>query len=160
MEKKLSLESEIIKNLDAAIVLVRSDDSTIFYTNPAFNQMFGYDLNELAGKNIALLFASTDLDHAGSGNQIIEKLNKRAIWRGEIRSIKKDGTIFWCHSKVSEFHHPEFGRVNIIGHTDISKRKQAEEALIHSNGLMRLVIEHNRSAIAVHDRDLKYLFVS
>jgi PAS domain S-box-containing protein len=43
---------------------------------------------------------------------------------------------------------------------NITGRKQAEEELIHSNDLMRFIIEHNRSAIAVHDRDLKYLFVS
>ena len=44
--------------------------------------------------------------------------------------------------------------------TDITARKRAEEALVHSHDLMRYIIEHNRSAVAVHDRDLKYLYVS
>ena len=44
--------------------------------------------------------------------------------------------------------------------TDITARKLAEEALIHSHDLMRYIIEHNRSAVAVHDRDLHYLYVS
>jgi PAS domain S-box-containing protein len=43
---------------------------------------------------------------------------------------------------------------------DITERKRAEQALTHSRDLMRYIIEHNRSAVAVHDRDLKYLFVS
>jgi two-component system cell cycle sensor histidine kinase/response regulator CckA len=43
---------------------------------------------------------------------------------------------------------------------DTTERKRAEDALTHSHDLMRYVIEHNRSAIAVHDRDLKYVYVS
>lgn len=42
----------------------------------------------------------------------------------------------------------------------IMERKMAEEQLVHSRDLMRYIIEHNRSAVAVHDRDLKYLYVS
>ena len=43
---------------------------------------------------------------------------------------------------------------------DITERKRAEQALTHSRDLMRYIIEHNRSAVAVHDRGLKYLYVS
>ncbi|TVQ11104.1 MAG: PAS domain S-box protein [Bacteroidetes bacterium] len=45
--------------------------------------------------------------------------------------------------------------------------KKTEEALItsakklkHSHDLMNYIIKHNRSAVAVHDRDLKYIYVS
>ncbi|MFH1008941.1 MAG: ATP-binding protein [Candidatus Latescibacterota bacterium] len=41
-----------------------------------------------------------------------------------------------------------------------AERKQAEEKLIHSHGLMQYIISHAQSAIAVHDRELKYLYVS
>jgi len=44
--------------------------------------------------------------------------------------------------------------------TDITARKQVELALVHSHDLMRYVIEHNLGAVAVHDRDLRYLYVS
>lgn len=40
------------------------------------------------------------------------------------------------------------------------QRRQAVRALTHSHDLMRYIIEHSRSAIAVHDRDLKYIYVS
>ena len=43
---------------------------------------------------------------------------------------------------------------------DISERKRAQEAVIHSRDLMRYVIEHTRSAVAVHDRDMRYIYVS
>lgn len=39
--------------------------------------------------------------------------------------------------------------------------EQARTAeLLHSRDLMRYVIEHTRSAVAIHDRDLKYIYVS
>ncbi|MCP4718005.1 MAG: PAS domain S-box protein [Desulfobacteraceae bacterium] len=41
-----------------------------------------------------------------------------------------------------------------------SNRKRMEEQLIHSQDLMDYIISHARSAIAVHDRDLKYIYVS
>ncbi|MHB1154353.1 MAG: HD domain-containing phosphohydrolase [Eubacteriales bacterium] len=43
---------------------------------------------------------------------------------------------------------------------DITERKKIEETLVHAHDLMSYIIEHNRSAVAVHDRDLKYLYVS
>lgn len=43
---------------------------------------------------------------------------------------------------------------------DVTEQKKAERALVHSHDLMRYIIEHNRGAVAVHDKDLKYLYVS
>ncbi len=40
------------------------------------------------------------------------------------------------------------------------REKEKEAALAHSRGLMQYVIEHMSSAVAVHDRDLRYIFVS
>jgi PAS domain S-box-containing protein len=40
------------------------------------------------------------------------------------------------------------------------ERKRTEAALLHSDALMRYIVEHNRSAIAVFDREMRYLFFS
>ena len=44
----------------------------------------------------------------------------------------------------------------------VEKLEQMEmkNELMHSRDLMRYIIEHNRSAVAVHDRELNYLYVS
>ncbi len=44
--------------------------------------------------------------------------------------------------------------------SDITERKQAEEKIAHFHDLMQYIIEHNNSAVAVHDRDLRYIYVS
>ncbi len=46
-----------------------------------------------------------------------------------------------------------------IGH-DITERKRAEEAVRASEELMRYIVKHDPSAIAVLDRDMRYVFVS
>jgi len=43
---------------------------------------------------------------------------------------------------------------------DITERKQSEKELAHSHDLMRYIIEHANSAVAVHDRKLRYIYVS
>ncbi|MFW5851894.1 MAG: PAS domain S-box protein, partial [Bacteroidota bacterium] len=40
------------------------------------------------------------------------------------------------------------------------RAEEGERALQHSHDLMQYIIEHNRSAIAVHDKDYKYIYVS
>jgi len=40
------------------------------------------------------------------------------------------------------------------------KEKEHKEALLHSHNLMSYIIEHNQSAVAVHDKNLKYIYVS
>jgi diguanylate cyclase len=43
---------------------------------------------------------------------------------------------------------------------DISERKNMETKLLHSHNLMRYIIEHSNGAIAVHDKEMKYIYVS
>ncbi len=43
---------------------------------------------------------------------------------------------------------------------DITERKRAEEMLRHSYDLFQYIVEHMRSAVAVHDRNLNYIYVS
>ena len=43
---------------------------------------------------------------------------------------------------------------------DITALKKTEVNLAHSHDLMRYIIEHANSAVAVHDRELRYVYVS
>lgn len=44
--------------------------------------------------------------------------------------------------------------------TILEERKNAEAEVSYMNDLLRYIIEHNRSAVAVHDKDLNYRYVS
>ena len=78
----------------------------------------------------------------------------------ELRMVKKDGTAFWAHLEATAAQNETGAPVCRVVLSDITGRKRAEQELTHSHDLMRYIIEHNRSAVAVYDRDLKYLYVS
>ncbi|MGI2335866.1 MAG: PAS domain S-box protein [Dehalogenimonas sp.] len=51
--------------------------------------------------------------------------------------------------------------IGIVGiSVDITERKQAEISLEHAHDLLRYVIEHTQAGVAIHDRDLNYIYVS
>jgi len=128
-EEKLRLHSLLLTNMDEGVYLIRASDGIIVYTNPALERMFGYDPGEMIGKHVSIVNAPTQRSPEKRAKEIIKVLNKIGKWEGEVNNIKKDGTSFWCYAIVSTFEHYEYGPVWISVHTDITERKQAEEAL-------------------------------
>ncbi len=74
---------------------------------------------------------------------------------------RADGTVTWTRWECCPWYEADGTVGGIILSTEVvTDRVQAELALKHSHDLMRYIIEHNRSAVAVHDRDLRYIYVS
>ena len=79
----------------------------------------------------------------------------------EYRIVTKDGGVHWVDDRTVVERDVAGQIISYQGIIiDINDRKRAEAALDHSHRLMRYIIEHNRSAIAVHDRDMRYVYVS
>jgi PAS domain S-box-containing protein len=79
----------------------------------------------------------------------------------ELKTLRKDGSNGWMWVFGKTILDENGIKVGLMGAAqDITDRKKAEEALVHSHDLMRYVIENNNGAIAIHDKDLKYIYVS
>ncbi|KKL85227.1 hypothetical protein LCGC14_1956840, partial [marine sediment metagenome] len=128
-EAKLQLQSKIIENMSEGIYLIKLDNGTIVFTNPAFEEMFGYNSDEIISKNIAIVNAPTDKTPEETREEIMGILKDTGEWHGEVLNVKKDGTPFWCYANVSLFDHPEYGKTIISVHTDITERKKIEQEL-------------------------------
>lgn len=129
IEQTLRLYEEIIKNMTEGVCLMRLSDRSIVYTNPKFEKMFDYDTGEMIGKDIIIINAPTEKSPEEKAIEITGIINRKGEWYGEIENIKKDGTHFWCYASCSVFDHNEYGKVIVSVHTDITKRKNAEEKL-------------------------------
>jgi diguanylate cyclase (GGDEF)-like protein/PAS domain S-box-containing protein len=140
-EEVLHFHSNILNNIAEGVQLTRASDSTIVYTNPQFERLFGYQSGELLGKQVTIINAPGDKTPEEMANAIIIELARTGVWRGEIQNIKKDGTIFWCYANVSMFEHPKFGQVYVSLHKDITERKQIEKALQESELEFRTLAE-------------------
>ena len=129
IEQTLRLHGELMKNMSEGVYLISTRDRKIVYTNPKFENMFGYEPGEMLGKDVMIVNAPTEKNPEEVAKEIIEILNRTGEWYGEIKNIKKDGTHFWCHATCSMFDHAEYGKVIIAIHTDITERKNADEKL-------------------------------
>ncbi len=150
-EEALRLQSEMMKNMAEAVYLVRASDGVIVYTNPAFERLFGYGPGEMVGNHVSLVNAPTDRNPQETAKEIMAALDKTGLWSGEVYNIKKDGTHLWCYANVSTFDHREHGSVCVAYHTDITERKQAEEALRESEERFRHMFEAAFEGVAIHE---------
>ncbi len=128
-EEEIRLQSEIIENMSEGVFLIKLDDGTIVFTNPALDELFGYNPRELSGKNVAIVNASTDKTPEETREEIKGILKDTGEWHGEVLNVKKDGTLFWCYANISLFDHPEHGMVFVSVNTDITERILYEKHL-------------------------------
>ncbi|KKL14632.1 hypothetical protein LCGC14_2513710, partial [marine sediment metagenome] len=140
--------------------LIKLDDGTIVFTNPTFEEMFGYNPGEMIGKNVASVNAPTDKTPEETREEIMGILEDTGEWHGEVLNVKKDGTPFWCYANVSPFDHPEYGTVIVSVHTDITERKKIELELKESEHQYRTTINFLGDPIYVIDKDYKIILVN
>lgn len=126
-ENALELQAVITRNMAEGICVVRADNGLIVYANRKFEQMFGYNPDELTGQHVSIVNYGTEVVSPEAVNQTIRAAvlaNHEATY--EVHNVKKDGTPFWCSATTSVFEHPEYGTVLVAVQQDISERKQAE----------------------------------
>jgi len=127
--RELFTQGQIISNMLEGACLIRASDATILYTNPAFDNMFGYQEGELIGKQVSILNAPTDISPFELSDSIHKDLQAHGFWKNDICNIKKDGTKFWCSLHISEFSHLVYGKVWVSINTDITNRKKMDAKL-------------------------------
>ncbi|MCL1471751.1 PAS domain-containing hybrid sensor histidine kinase/response regulator [Argonema antarcticum] len=156
-EQMLELQAAIARNMAEGIGLVRADNGIIVHANPKFEQMFGYDPEELNGQHVSIVNYATEPVIAEEVNQAIRAaVLQRGEFTYEVHNVKKDGTPFWCSATTSVFHHPEYGDVFVAVHQDITDRKQAEAELRELN----LALENAVEGIARLDAQGRYISIN
>ncbi|UKO96022.1 PAS domain S-box protein [Nostoc sp. UHCC 0870] len=129
-EQMLELQAVITRNMAEGICLIRADDGVTVYTNPKFDQMFGYESGELIGQHVSVINYEDDEITAKSVNEVITaNIMQYGEFTYEVKNIKKDGTCFWSSATSSVFEHPEHGTVFVTVQQDITEQKQAEEKI-------------------------------
>ena len=138
-------------------------DETII--NEVWAQIIGYSLEEITHPVTTNYWKSIihpeDIERAGE--QLAKAFSKqRENYEIELRAKHKNGNWKWIHSRGKVVNWSSEGSpLQMYGtHIDITQKKEMEIALQKSYDLMNYVIEHNRCAVAIHDLDLKYIYVS
>ncbi len=152
---------QIAENIKEVFWLFDWQQQRVLYVSPAYEQVWGRTREALYGRygEWAESIHPEDRFHAQQTfNRILETGGGEAR---EYRIVRADGAERWI-SDVGYAIRDRDGQILRITGTaeDITDRKEAQTRLAHSHDLMRYVIEHTNSAVAVHDRDLRYIYVS
>ena len=141
-------------------VIVYGPDLRYQVWNPFMEQLSGIPARDVIGRHPLEVFpflqetgALDNLNRALAGEQVdpIE-------FPFHVQSTGKKG---WNIDASAPFHNSQGKIVGVLATvTDITERRQAEDKLAHSHELMRYIIEHCQGAVAVHDRDMNYVYVS
>ena len=145
MDQNIRLDSLMLNSIIDGILLYKVSDETIVYTNPQFEALFGYDSGELIGQNVSILNASTEKDTSERAKEIREALLENSTWEGEIRNVRKGGSIFWSHASISVFSHPDFGEVWVSVQQDITQQKRNQQDLTRMSTHDALTGLYNRA---------------
>jgi PAS domain S-box-containing protein len=126
-EETLGFHSLLLNHMSEGILLVKVDDLTIVYANPACERIFGYEAGTLLGKGVNVLGSPEDPVRLESLRQMEASLKSSGFWKGKIRNSKKDGTRFWSLVTMTGFKHPFFGDVSLGVHEDVTERVLMED---------------------------------
>lgn len=140
-------------------LVVKTDtEGRFLFVSPSYCNMFGKKENELLGRKFMPMVHDDDREKTAKAMEALNKPPHTAYV--EQRALTPNGWkwLAWNDTAIVD----ESGNLTgIVGvGRDISRQKEAETKLLHSHELLQYIVEHTNSAVAVFDRDMKYIYVS
>jgi PAS domain S-box-containing protein len=137
-------------------LVVTDRKGCICLINPRMNELFGYEGEALLGQSIdVLLPQAMRARHAGHRADYMASPRQRSMGSGyKLLGQRSDGTVFPV--EVSLNHLTVDGEVYAMGLvTDITLRKQAEEALQRTNAELEQRVEQRTAALLQAENELR-----
>ena len=140
-----------------AIALIDMNDRVV-QVNKGFEMLFSYSAEEAKGQSIReLLIPEEDVQDASA---FLQKIFAGEVVRRESARRRKDGSLV----DASILGYPIRFNGGFVGayiiYTDITKRKETEEALKRAAEEWRRTFDSITDAISIHDRDFRILRVN
>jgi PAS domain S-box-containing protein len=141
-----------------SIVSVTDRAGHIVDVNDGFCKISGYSRDELLGQTHRIV--NSGVQSSAFWTEMWHNIAAGLPWRGEICNRAKDGSLYWVDSIIAPFM-GEDGRTKryISVRTDVTARKQAEEALLKAGALQSAIFNSaNFSSIATDAKGVIQIF--
>jgi PAS domain S-box-containing protein len=126
-------------------IWVAMPDGKTTYVNQKMADMLGYRREDILGK-VGLQFLEKPQQAEVDRNRRI--LQGKGNVQTECKFIRKDGSTLWTIANTAAVFDNQGNHVaNIAMHTNITKRKKAEETLKETQGQLKLITENSRDGI-------------
>ncbi|WP_342512112.1 EAL domain-containing protein [Sporosarcina sp. FSL K6-1522] len=127
---------------ESSIVAITNRTGIIQFVNDKFCEISKYTRAELMGQDHKILNSGYHPKAFFKG--MWKAIGQGKTWRGEIRNKAKDGSFYWVHTTVVPFLNDKgipYQYVSI--RTDVTERKQVEEALRRSEEKLTYMAYHD-----------------
>ncbi|MDX1666956.1 MAG: PAS domain-containing sensor histidine kinase [Saprospiraceae bacterium] len=146
-EDSLRLKAIIETATDGVIII--DSRGRMEMVNPAAAELFGYDVEEMKGKNVSMLMPQP---HRGQHDTYIQNYlrtgEKKIIGIGrEVKGKKKNGSVFPCRLSISELKMKDRTLFTGIIH-DLTQQKMAEERIKKLNAELEERVEQRTEELA------------
>jgi len=157
-ERKIYKLNDLIEQSTNSILRMDTE-MHINYANKTTKELFGYPFSELKEKTLEILIAEPDYEEIH--RKIFKKVSKGDTYSGEHLSIRKDGSVFFCHMNIMPLF-DENGNVYcyMAYLRDVTEERKAREELVFRKNLLDSLLELTPDEIFFKDRDCRYLDVS
>jgi PAS domain S-box-containing protein/putative nucleotidyltransferase with HDIG domain len=151
-EAVLNLQSSAL-NAAANAIVITDRDGVIEWVNPAFTKLTGYEFDEALGKNPSQLVKS-GRHEPGFYQRMWETILSGQVWQGEMINRRKDGQLYTEEQTITPLPASD-GKITqfIAIKQDITKRKQAEEALQRKSRVQEWLAAFGRALSTSLDLD-------
>ncbi len=146
-------ELEQFFDLNLDLLAIGDMTGKLVKLNKAWTKTFGYSLKELQETSHIKYIHPDDLTKT---LEVFSQINnEQKVLNFTNRFRCKDGSYRYIEWQIQPHKDLVFGIAR-----DITDKILAQEEIEHKHELMGYVIEHTRSSVAVHDKDLRYMYVS
>ncbi len=153
-DKEMLRLAAAVRSLNSAVTITDMNRN-IIYINPVHKRVFGYELEELIGKQSSILYPFDD--PSGVSNKIYEAI-LIVGWEGERLGMRKNGEVFPVYEKTSVVKDKDGRQIGIVSVVEnITLRKRLEQALKESEERYRTLVETAKTAIIAIDEDGKII---
>ena len=157
-ENELHLRDRAIQAVTGGLLITdaKQPDNPIIYVSSGFEQLTGYTVAEVVGRNCRFL-GGLDTDPEALA-RLREAVRDGLPCDVELLNYRKDGTLFWNALSISPVHDSHRQVTHFVGvQQDVTERKRAEATLRDREELLRNVIAHIPAGVFWKDRDGRFL---